>query len=126
MTISDARTMIHSLSVARIALGVAILLLPGLLLRWFLGLEATRNAKVLARSMGGREVAVGALTLDALARDVLPPRVVELNVLVDAVDATATLLAYRRLPRFVRAIALLAAVGATAAGAQARAVLERA
>lgn len=116
----EPREQIRQLSLARIGIGVVVLVMPSILVRWFAGIEATRNAKFLARLFASREIGLGLATLDAIDRDALSARVLEANMVVDGVDGLATLVAYSRLPRLVRALGLLGAAGAVALAGWAR------
>ncbi len=113
-----ARIAALGVALARAGLGLAALVEPELVARPWVG-EAGRGEgpAVLARALGGRDLALG---LGALAAAADPPRLsawVVAGGLADAVDATITLGAYRGLPRRGRVVVLAAASGAAIAAA---------
>jgi hypothetical protein len=117
----DVKATARAVAAGRIALGASYLLAPGLALRMWPGRpgstpEDRAMARLLARSVGGRDVALGVGALLALAHDTPARGWVEAGMLADTVDALAIAVAFRRLPRG-RALAMLAAsVGTAAAG----------
>ena len=115
----------HSLgtvvAVGRLGLGVGALLAPRPLLSTWIGTESAseRSTQVLGRALGGRDVALGALALQAInsgARSGAARTAVALGAFADAVDMTATLRAWGSLPRGRRWLTLALTLGATAAG----------
>ena len=105
------------LAAGRAALGVAVLAAPERVTAGWLG---ARNAELpvvgdLARSLGARDVALGVATLQTLDDEVVGPRVQALCALVDSVDAFATIIARKHLPRR-GVIGTVAIAGGAAAG----------
>ncbi len=87
-------------ALGRMAFGSALLVAPGLASRAWIGGDAARPAvRVLARSLGARDIVLGLGTFLALddRNSLALARWVQLGALVDAVDAAATLLAARHL-----------------------------
>jgi len=101
-------------ALGRIGIGCTALVAPTLMTRPWIGAgAATADARLLARTMGGRDLALGLGTLRALGADPAEARPwVALAGMADAVDATVTLLAFRRLPRLSRWGILASTVGA--------------
>jgi hypothetical protein len=91
---------VQGIAVTRIGLGTALLLLPGPLLRLWLGRQAsTPFSRLMARSAGGRDVALGLGTLLALRHRAPVRGWLEASMLSDTSDALAVLLASRHLSR---------------------------
>jgi hypothetical protein len=115
----DGMLVARGLAAVRVALGVAALAAPDLLAGPWIGADAgLPNARLLARAMGMRDLALGAGALLALsrgrgqgARDW-----VWLGAASDAVDATLTAVAFRRLPRVGRWGVIGSAGGAAIVG----------
>jgi hypothetical protein len=104
------------LAAGRLALGVAILLEPERVTAGWLGRHAANPAvRYLARSLGARDLALGALALASIDDPRLGPRAQAACALVDSVDALATLAARSELP--VAGMAGTVAVAGAAAGA---------
>jgi hypothetical protein len=108
------------LSVGRIVFGASFMVAPGLLGVW-IGEDARRpRVKAMARAFGARDLALGVgayLALsdpDAKGGDVR--RWLQLGAMCDTVDATATLIAARRLPKAGVAVALAAALAGATTG----------
>ena len=114
----DPRALTRGIAWARIGLGVLFTLVPGLALRAWPGREKAggAGAKMLARSVGVRDLALGMGALLALQHDAPLRGWVEAGALADAGDAVAITLALPRLPRVRSLLALGSAVGAAAAG----------
>lgn len=112
----SARQLAANVAWARIGLGATAMLLPALPLRPWVGGEVARRrgAKVLARALGARDIALGLGVILALRHDAPVRGWVEGGGLADAGDALATLLAFSALPRFGRWLVLLSAGGAAA------------
>ncbi|MGH9068008.1 MAG: hypothetical protein ACRD0J_11065 [Acidimicrobiales bacterium] len=113
-----ARAGARALAVGRIALGLAALVIPSLPARAWLGGEAGRSkpVKVLARALGGRDLALGLGTILALRHDAPVRGWVEAGGLADAGDLVATLAGWRSLPAPARlGVAALTAGGVAAA-----------
>jgi len=101
-------------ALGRIGIGCTALAAPAVMTRPWIGAGAdSDDAKLLARAMGGRDLALGLGTLRALGADDADARPwVALAGTADAVDAAVTLLAFRRLPRITRWGVLAATAGA--------------
>jgi hemerythrin superfamily protein len=106
---------------ARTGIGAALLLTPGLAGRiWFGPGSTTPAARLLARVVGARDVALGLATLrGARSVDTASLPMLRLGVAADAADAAATVLAWRTLSPWRRAV--MPSVAALVAGAGARA-----
>jgi len=116
--VSDVQGRIRAVAVGRIALGASFVLAPGLALRAWPGHGEARGPvdRLLARSVGVRDVALGLGTLMAVDHDTPVRGWLEAAMLADAGDAAAIVLGFRHLPR-LRAVAMLgASVGAAVAG----------
>ncbi len=112
-----ARQVAASLAWGRIALGVTAILIPSIPLRPWVGREVAwrPRAKLLARALGARDLALGLGVVLALRHGAPVRGWVEGGGLADAGDAVATLLAFRTLPPVGRWAVLGAAGGAAAA-----------
>ncbi|MHB8671683.1 MAG: hypothetical protein ACYDAD_14180 [Acidimicrobiales bacterium] len=113
----DARSLARALAWARIGLGASAVLAPTLAGRAWVGpSEADRpGARVLARALGGRDLALGLGVVQAM-RHAAPVRGwVEAGGLADAGDLAATLVAWRHLPPRWRVGIGLITAGAVAA-----------
>ena len=100
MPTSVPRRLAQFVALGRIAIGSAALVAPTRMTRPWIGDGAgTADARLLARTMAGRDLALGLGTLRALGVDDAEARPwVALGGMADAVDATVTVLAFRRLP----------------------------
>jgi hypothetical protein len=114
MTSSVPRRLAQLVAIGRIGIGCTALAAPTLMTRPWIGDSAeTPDARLLARTMGGRDLALGIGTLRALGvADSEARPWVALAGMADAVDATVTILAFRRLPRLTRWAILASTVGA--------------
>jgi len=114
MTSSVPRRLTQLVALGRVGIGCTALVAPTLMTRPWIGDAAeSADARLLARTMGGRDLALGLGTLRALGVDNSEARPwVALAGMADAVDATVTLLALRRLPRLTRWGILASTVGA--------------
>jgi hypothetical protein len=110
----------------RIAVGAAMLLVPGLAGRLWIGEEAARPAaKVITRGLGGRDLALGLGVVIALDRGAPVRGWLEGSALADLGDLVGTLLAGRSIPEAARkGVAALAGGSALAAIALSRALDE--
>lgn len=99
----------------RIGIGALMLVAPRWAARVWLG-EGAERAAPAVRSVGGRELALGAGLLIALDGRSSPRGWLEAAAVADATDAVASLLAYRRLPRGRRLPLVLSASAAAALG----------
>lgn len=99
---------------ARVGLGSVALTAPPLVTRpWVGSLAATPSGRLLARTLGGRDLALGIGTLRALSRSDEEARPwVALAGVSDAVDALATAVAFTSLPRRTRWVILGVSVSA--------------
>jgi hypothetical protein len=111
----DARAIAISHARTRIGFGAGMVLAPGLVGRtWIAGDEARRPAaKLLARALGVRDLAIGLGVVIALDRGAPVRGWLEAAALSDAVDLAATLLAGRAARRGVALVAAGSAVGCT-------------
>ncbi len=103
---------------ARIAVGAAFVLFPGLAGRMWIGSDAARRpVKVLARAFGARDLAIGLGVVIALDRGTPARGWIEAGVLSDAIDTAASLLAGGSIHPAIRWPAIAIGAGSTAAGA---------
>jgi len=114
----DVKATTRAVAIGRIALGASYLVTPGLAMRLWPGRPGSTDedravARLLARSVGGRDVALGVGALLALSHDSGVRGWTEAAMLADASDALAIGLAFRRLPRS-RAVLMFAASLGTA------------
>jgi hypothetical protein len=114
MTPSVSRRLAQLVALGRIGIGCTALVAPTLMTRpWIGDGAATDDARLLARTMGGRDLALGIGTLRALGVDDAEARPwVALAGTADAVDAAVTVLAFGRLPKLTRWGILASTVGA--------------
>jgi hypothetical protein len=117
----DMKAAARAVGVGRIALGVSYLAAPGLALRAWPGRRSTKDddgalLKLLARSTGGRDIALGMGVLFALSHDAPVRGWLEAAMLADVVDALAILLALPHLPKPKAVLMLGAALGTAAVG----------
>ena len=110
----EARDLALGLSGARIAVGVASLLAPGLVVRAMMGPEGhSSGMRLLFRVVGVRDLALGIGVLVALERDAPVRGWLQASAVVDGLDAAGSLLARHQL----RPTVFPAAAGAATAGA---------
>lgn len=116
---AQARQLVETMAWGRIAIGVTLLVAPTLPLRPWVGRDFAwePRAKLLARSLGARDLALGIGVILALKHDGPVRGWVEGSGLADAGDCLSTLLAFGTLPKSARWLVLLSAAGA-AAGAR--------
>src|SRR5581483_4627507 len=108
------------LAICRVGLGLMAIVEPSPISRPWIGASRDEvGPRVLARALGGRDVALGLGVLLAARRNAPLRGWVEAGALADAVDAAATALAFRRLPRSGRYLVLAASGGAAALGSAA-------
>ncbi len=117
MDSTTARTVARLLASGRVAIGVVAMATPTVMARPWIGDPAgSPTSKLLARTMGGRDLALGLGALRSLG---LPDQEARpwlaLGGMADAVDALATLVAFGSLPRRTRWGILALTVGAAAA-----------
>jgi hypothetical protein len=105
------------LAAGRVALGAAVLIAPESVTSRWLGAHAAHPAvRYLARSLGARDVALGALALGTLDDARIASQVQAACALADAVDALATVAAREELPTLGAIGTVVVAGGAAAAG----------
>jgi len=114
MTSSVPHRLAQLVALGRIGIGCTALAAPTLMTRpWIGDAAASPDARLLARTMGGRDLALGIGTLRALGVDAAAARPwVALAGMADAVDAVVTVLAFRRLPTVTRWAILASTAGA--------------
>jgi hypothetical protein len=111
------RRLTQLLALGRVGLGLAALTAPNLPLRPWVGDRShDRGALLLARALGGRDIALGLGALQAMLRREPVRGWVQAGVVADSVDAAYTALAFRHLPRAGRWAVLAAAGSAVLAG----------
>jgi hypothetical protein len=121
VTISEwARRGAVAVAAGRVAIGVVALAAPPVVGRPWVGEAArTPEGKVLARALGGRDLALGLGALATLnSQDGSARPWLGLAAAADACDTLATLVAWRRLPAS-KWLVLATAAGAAAVGAAA-------
>jgi hypothetical protein len=105
------RELARSNGLGRSAIGVALVLAPGVLgKRWVGEDELTDGAKLFARALGARDLALGLGTLLAMKEGGPTRGWLEGAALADVIDAAATLLAWKKLPPAGRSGVLAIAV----------------
>jgi hypothetical protein len=112
-----ARALAASVAWGRIGLGLTAMLTPAVPLRPWVGRDIAwrPRAKMLARALGARDIALGVGVILALRHDAPVRGWVEGGGLADAGDLVATLLAFGTLPRLGRWAVLGSTAGAVAA-----------
>ena len=115
MEATTLRRTAQAIAWARVGLGGAALVAPLVVTRpWVGGAADNPSARLLARTLGGRDLALGVGTLRALSRSDEEARPwVALAGVSDGVDALATVAAFAWLPRGTRWVILGACVGAS-------------
>jgi len=104
-------------AIGRIGVGAGFLLAPGLCLRVSLGaVEVGPVTRMLARSVGARDIALGLGALLALRHQAPLRGWLEAGTLADAGDALTTALAFRHLGRGRAALAVLSAASSVGLG----------
>ena len=113
----QARQLAETVAWGRIAVGITALVAPTLPLRPWVGRDFAwqPRAKLLARSLGARDLALGIGVILALRHDAPVRGWVEGAGVADAGDCLATLLAFGKLPKSGRWLVLVSAAGAAAA-----------
>jgi hypothetical protein len=111
------RALLHAR--ARIAVGAAFVLFPGLAGRMWIGAPAaSRPVKVLARAFGARDLAIGLGVVIALDRGAPVRGWIEAGALSDAIDTAASLLAGSSIPPLIRWPAIAVGAVSTKIGMQ--------
>jgi hypothetical protein len=104
-------------ALGRIGVGASFLLAPGLCLRMSLGaVEVGPVTRMLARSVGARDIALGLGALFALRHDAPLRGWLEAGTLADAGDAVTTVLALPHLGKGRAALAVLSAASSVVLG----------
>lgn len=121
-----ARQIAEAIALGRIAIGITALLAPTVPLRPWVGRDFAwqPRAKLLARSLGARDLALGVGVMLALRHKAPVRGWVEGSALADVGDSLATLLAFGSLPKSGRWLVLASAAGAAAAGRLAAPVID--
>ena len=108
----DSRTTVLGIARGRIVMGLAMLALPGVVLRLLFGRHAsTPSARVLARMFGAREVVLGVGTVTSVKERTQDAEWVSACAVADAVDGLAMALS-PGVPRRSRPGAIVGAVAA--------------
>lgn len=116
MTPQDTRTLAHGVALARIAIGSAAILAPGLAMRVWLGVDSrSHKVKAMGLAIGARDVALGAGTLRALGRGGDPAVWLKAGSLADAADGLGTLRAFGGAPANPRMLIGFIAAGVATA-----------
>jgi hypothetical protein len=112
----QARQIAEAVAWGRIGIGITALLAPTVPLRPWVGRDFAwqPRAKLLARSLGARDLALGIGVILALRHDGPVRGWVEGSGVADAGDVLATLLAFGKLPKAGRWLVLLSAGGSAA------------
>src|ERR687888_614876 len=113
----QARRIAEAVALGRIAIGIVALVAPTVPLRPWVGRDFAwqPRAKLLARSLGARDLALGIGVMLALRHKAPVRGWVEGAGLADVGDTLATLLAFGKLPKSGRWLVLASAAGAAAA-----------
>jgi len=83
----DQRTNVLVIARGRIVMGLAMLLVPSIMLRVMFGRDAsTRTARVMARMFGAREVVLGVGTITSVKERTQDAEWVSASAVADAVD----------------------------------------
>lgn len=116
-----------AIAAGRVALGIAAIARPALPARpWVGGDAGTLGARVFARAVGGRDIALGLGTLGALATDQgAAAGWVAAGALADALDVAVSIPSWPELPRASRWVVVTTAAGAALTGAAAVVALWR-
>jgi hypothetical protein len=114
----DTRRAVRLIAVGRAALGASVLLAPERVMSRWLGAENARlgAVKALGRGLAARDVGLAIATLQTLDDPVIGPRVQAACAAADGVDALATLIERRSLPRIGVIGTMAIAGGAAVAG----------
>jgi hypothetical protein len=112
------RDLLTQLSAGRIALGAAMIVKPPLVTSGWVGAVADRpGGQVLARALGARDAALGAVTLAAMRSGAPVRPLVLAGIVCDATDLLATHATRHNLPRAAAPLIYALAGGALLAGA---------
>ncbi len=117
----DQRTNVLVIARGRIVMGLAMLLVPSLMLRIMFGRDAsTRTARVMARMFGAREVVLGVGTVTSVKERTQDAEWTSASAVADAVDGLVMAFS-PGVPRRSRPAALIGASAAVAGMVAARA-----
>ncbi len=115
---SDATRYAELLGLVRMAIGVMAWVAPDRITVPWVGPATERDTRtVLSRALGGRDIALGLGVLLAARNHKGTRGWVEAGGLADAGDLLATIMGYRSLPKYTRALVLAITAGAAAAAA---------
>ncbi len=116
-SVVDPMATVRTLAIGRTAVGIVALLAPKLIGRVFLGsLVDAPGGTAAVRTIGVRDVALGAGALIADRRGRPLRGWIEAGVLVDALDAAVAVFAGKGLPMLSRVLLLLIGGGAATSG----------
>ena len=116
-TATGAETQVRALAITRVAIGAVLVAVPGPALRAWLGGQAdSPAARLLARSVGGRDIALGLGAIFALRHGASVGGWLEGGLVADATDGLAMVAASRRLPAARVLAALAPTIGAVGLG----------
>jgi hypothetical protein len=126
MDVATSRKLAQYIAWGRIGIGATAIATPVLVSRPWIGDAAARPAsRLLARALGGRDLALGIGALRALAISDQEARPwVALGGTADALDALATVIAFANLPRRWRWSILAVTAAAAAASIRAATTLD--
>ena len=114
----NPREIARFLSVGRIAIGVGLITAPRLWAPIWVGRDGlSHSARLFARAVGARDVALGTGALLAMSHDAPVRGWLEGAMLADLTDAVATFLERDEVPRFSRPLVYAIGGGAFLAGA---------
>ena len=121
----DPRTAARLLAVNRIGIGTALVLVPRLAGRGWIGPDsALEGAQLFGRALGARDIALGAGMYEAVRKGASVRPWALAATLADGVDLVATLLARRALPPSSQLIGISMTGGSTAIAAWLSAALD--
>lgn len=112
----DARLLTRLLACGRIGIGLALFAAPRTAGRAWLGHDVTPAARLLARGLGARDLAIGVGQLVALDGDGDVDSWLDAGIAADTADATAAVLGRSELPAKAVTGTVVVALGAAAAG----------
>lgn len=116
--LAQLRRLIKIGGYTRATVGIAMLVMPGLIGAMWIGSDGRRRGvKAVTRALGVREVILGAGAVVAANEDRQLRRWVEFSMVADTTDAAATMVAARHLPTANAAAAIVVASGSAATGA---------
>jgi hypothetical protein len=120
----DQRTTVLAIARGRIVMGLAMLLVPSVMLRIILGRDAsTRPARVMARMFGAREVVLGVGTVTSVKERTQDAEWTSASAVADAVDGLVMAFS-PGVPRRSRPAALIGSASAVIGMLAARAMAD--